>query len=187
VRSPYRVPEAAALAELPLPLGSGEPRARVAFAILQLGFAGATVGAVASTLGHALVGAGILGATGIASVLRWRRRQGRAVLRVTAGELVLTEGSDERLRVRLLDLEDVSLDTKSIRKVEPGQTSALHLTSSVGPEIDVGRIVFHVDGRPPLHLTDAFLPHSEVVEWTGRIRSFLRAQGWTPADENRDD
>jgi hypothetical protein len=180
--SPYREGEAAEPAELIVTLaGAGTARS-----VVSLGVVGAAAAALASALGHLHASAGILGAAGALMVLRWKREAGRIVLRVASGELVLSTAGRERLRVRLSTLDDVSLDTKSIRKVEPGQNSALQfIHSNVGPEIDVARIVFHVGGRPVLYLTDAFLPSIEAVDWTGKIRSFLRTNGWTPHDERR--
>jgi hypothetical protein len=80
----------------------------------------------------------------------------------------------------------VTLDTKSIRKVEPGRDvipAVQFITSQVGPEIDVARIVLDVADHTPVRLTDAFLPHTDSVEWIARIRVFLRAHGWVPEDE----
>jgi hypothetical protein len=180
--SPYRDAGAADAAELIVMLsGTGTARG-----VLSIGVVAASAAVVASALGHLHVGAGILGAAGTLGLLRWRSEAAGIALRVASGELVLCAGRRERLRVRLSALDDVSLDTKSIRKVEPGQNGTLHfIQSNVGPEIDVARIVFHVAGRPVTHLTDAFLPSIEAIEWTGKIRSFLRANGWTPYDERR--
>jgi hypothetical protein len=132
----------------------------------------------------------MLGGT-ILGVLRWRRAPDVTgiLIRVEDGELVIApRGSKSVLvRARLTELADVTLDTKSIRKVEPGKDVAIgtqFIDTQVGPEIDVARIVLHVEGRAePVRLTEAFLAHMDSIAWAGKIRSFLRSHGWTPENE----
>jgi hypothetical protein len=182
--TPYRHADSAESAELVVMLPSIEPSA--AHRALQFGIVGASLAVVASALGHLHVSACVLGATVAIGALRRKPRPPGIALRVTSGELILCTTGRERLRARLAALDDVSLETKSIRKVEPGQSTSLHfIQSNVGPEIDVARILFHVEGRPVIHLTEAFLPSIEAVEWTGKIRAFLRSNGWIPHDERR--
>ncbi len=60
--------------------------------------------------------------------------------------------------------------------------------TKVGPELDVSRIAFEVDGRAePIRLSEAYFSHMDSIEWLGKIRSFLRRQGWVPLDERPQD
>lgn len=190
--SPYRIK-----AEVERPGGAlvylaGDRESRVAPArsALQIGVAGVTAGLAAAVVGFPQLGAGLLAGAVATALWRWRRGpelRGIA-LEVDAGDLTVTDRAARRViaRVRLTDLHDVTLDTKSIRKVEPGRDvipAVQFIASQIGPEIDVARIVLEVEGRLPIRLTEAFLSHTESVEWIAKIRLFLRAHGWVPADE----
>lgn len=159
-------------------------------AATQIGVVGATAGVVASAAGFPVVGAAVLAGAMVVALWRWRRAPTASGLlfRVDSGELVVIDQGSKRLvvRTRLADLRNVSLDTRSIRKVEPGRDVVpvvQFIETQVGPEIDVARIVLERAGHPPLRLTDAFLSHTDSVEWIARIRVFLRSHGWLPEDE----
>ena len=196
--SPYRVKDEVsrrekACAELVYVASDQEKHLAPARAALQIGIAGTVSGAVAAAAGLPEVGAGlILGATAVGF---WRWRHAREVagllFRVEDGLLVVSvRGTNVVVaRTRLVDLRNVSLDTKSIRKVEPGRDvvpAVQFINTQVGPEIDVARILLEIDsGHVPstIRLTEAFLAHTDSVEWVGKIRVFLRSHGWLPEDE----
>lgn len=87
-------------------------------------------------------------------------------------------------------IANVGLDTKTIRRILEGNaiTAGLRfLDTKVGPELDVARILFEVDGvAQPVNLTEAYVAHMESIEWLGKIRSFLRSHGWVPEDEREE-
>lgn len=194
--SPYRAHDESRRNDRPraeLVYASRDQEGKVAGArtAIQIAVAGTIGGAIAAGAGLPELGAAIIvGATAF-GMWRWRRAPDVTglLLRVENGELVIIPRGSKKvlMRTRLVDLRNVSLDTKSIRKVEPGRDAVPALqfiNTSVGPEIDVARIVLHVEGRRgPIRLTEAFLSHIDSVEWTGKIRTFLRAQGWVPEDE----
>jgi hypothetical protein len=162
-------------------------------AALQAGIAGAVGGIVIAGAGYAAVGAGVLGLSTAFGLWRWRRAPevtGIALI-VEAGSLTVAPRGTKKplLEERLVDVLDVALDTKSIRKVLPGKDAipaVQFINTSVGPEVDVARIAFHLgDPADPkiVRLSDQFAPHMDAVEWVGKIRSFLRRNGWVPIDE----
>jgi hypothetical protein len=158
---------------------------------IQASAAAALVGGLLIARDATPLGVALMVLAGGWGMWQWRRTAdvNGVVLRVADGELEVTPrgSSAAMLRIRLPELRDVQLDTKTIRKVGPDRRTvhALPWTlSSVGPEIDVARITLVPDGaRPPVHLTDAYLAHIESVQWLGRIRAFLRGHGWLPEDE----
>ena len=194
MRSPYRLPPVtdpthAAPSALLYPANVEAPRTRIARA-------GASVwlGAMVLTPIIAMAGHPQLAGSAIAIVVGWTlvrfRRSAKpagVLLAVKDAVLTLTDGSRALLTVPLAELEDVGLDSKSIRKVELGQDAVpavRFINTQVGPEIDVARITLSIAGREePFVLTTAFLPHMDAVEWAGKIRSFLRKHGWLPEDE----
>jgi hypothetical protein len=152
---------------------------------------------VAATTTTGLLGAGLSPASGVAlgsalvwAAWRWQRpMEGRGVvLRVCRGVLHVTGCAGRSLvRASLHDIANVTLDSRTIRKVEEGNTLIPWLRfaeSRVGPELEVVRIVVEVSGlREPIRLSEAFVPHMDGVDWLGRIRRFLRTHGWVPEDE----
>jgi hypothetical protein len=133
--------------------------------------------------------AGLVGlvVTGSFFLWRWRKRAqtGTIVMTVEAGELVVQAGRRALARIRLGDLEDVALDTKAIRPVQEGGSAipaVRFIDSKVGPEIDVARIVLVGEGRS-VRLHEDHVAHMTATEWLGKIRVFLRKNGWVPVDE----
>jgi hypothetical protein len=194
--SPYRAPDAIpdARAELVYVAADRERHAAPTRTAMQIGILGGVSGVVAAAAGFPSVGAAVLGVATAMGIWRWRRAPevaGIAIL-VERGDVRVTNRATKKtlVSVRLVNLLDVALDTKSIRKVVPGKDAipALQfLNTSVGPEVDVARIVFHLaDEQEPVRLSDQFLAHMDAVEWVGKIRSFLRNHGWVPADERED-
>jgi hypothetical protein len=153
--------------------------------------------AVTLTTTTGLLGAGFPPTSGVVlgpalAWLLWSRRRPLdavgVVLRVSRGTLEITASPDHvLLRAELRDLANVTLDSRTIRKVEEGSALvpwARFAEGRVGPELDVVRIVFELVGEPAVvGLTEAYVPHMDGVEWLGKIRRFLRAHGWVPEDE----
>ena len=214
--SPYRIKDEVsrrerACAELVYVASDQERHIGPARVALQIGIAGTVGGAVAAASGLPEVGAGIILASAALGFWRWRRAPDVAgvLFRVEDGVLVVSvRGTNKVLaRTRLQDLRNVSLDTKSIRKVEPGRDvvpAVQFINNQVGPEIDVARILLEIRGNGPatqseaerrtlegeshprmstIRLTEAFLAHTDSVEWVSKIRVFLRSHGWLPEDE----
>jgi hypothetical protein len=111
------------------------------------------------------------------------------VLRVASGELLVFPRRREKkpkARIRLGDLLNVALDTKTIQRVEEGGSAIpamRFLDSKVSAEADISRIVLVRRGGSDVPLTDNHLVHMDATESLGKIRVFLRKHGWVPADE----
>ncbi len=94
--------------------------------------------------------------------------------------------SAELLNVPLDALLEVSLDTKTIQRVQENVSSGIpdlrFVDSRVGPEIDTSRIEL-VLGKHSIFLTDEYLSSTDATDWFGKIRRFLRKNGWVPRDE----
>ncbi len=173
--------------------GTDPRRESSAVAMMQL-FGIPLVVAAAAALIEPWVGLAAL--VGSAALVVYRRRAERestgAVLRVEHGDLIVASlgARRERARFRLASLRDVALETKTIQIVHEGATlvPGLQLVESkVGPKLDKARIVFVRAGERDIHLTDPFLAHMDATEWLGKIRVFLRKQGWLPESELRGD
>jgi hypothetical protein len=131
--------------------------------------------------------AGLVGGA-VWSYVSWRRAKSddRVILRVEDGVLLIGPIGDEKARIRLADLTNVSLDGKSIQRVEEGSSAIpamRFIDSKVGPEVDIARIVLVRAELPDLPLTAEHVAHMEATEWLGKIRVFLRKHGWVPEDE----
>jgi hypothetical protein len=129
--------------------------------------------------------------TVFATYFWWRgsKRRGRVVLRVDGDALSVTM-HDGVFRTRTLattldDLRDVTLDTKTIRRVNEGSAlvpQAALISTTVGGAVDRSRIVLVTDDETtPLFLED--VAHMEATEHISKIRVFLRRAGWTPMEE----
>lgn len=109
------------------------------------------------------------------------------VLRVGEGELTVERqrGRERLLAVPLKSLDDVLLDTKSIQKLRRNTApSSFGIGTSMDGAIDVSRVVL-VPKEPDdlVPLTESHIAHTDAVELAGRVRRFLRANGWVPSDE----
>lgn len=126
-------------------------------------------------------------ASAIAAIWWWRRapKLGGVVLRVERGELWVSTARRTIASRFQLEEVDVELDTQTIQKVQEGGSAIpamRFIDATVGPDLDVARIV--VIGRGErLPLTDDSVPYMEATEWFGKIRVFLRKNGWVPRDE----
>jgi hypothetical protein len=137
------------------------------------------------------------GAFVLVRLFRKRTLSGQgAVLRVEEGELrVFLRGSKTPIaRIPLRDLADVRLDVKTIQRVQEGDSmiAAVRFTdTTVGPSIDQARIVLvgrktkKNPERLKVHLTEDHFAHMDATEWLGKIRVFLRKNGWVPVDERK--
>jgi hypothetical protein len=80
----------------------------------------------------------------------------------------------------------VSLDSKTIQRVQENAGHAIpalrFVEPVVGPPIDESRIVFDTADGPVL-LTENFTSNIDATDWFGKIRRYLRQQGWVPEDE----
>ncbi len=86
----------------------------------------------------------------------------------------------------LLDLRDVALDTEAIERVIDGPSAipAMRFADArVAPPVDVARIVLSFRDGSTVPLSAERLSHLETVEVFGKMRVFLRKNGWQPDDE----
>lgn len=192
---PYRVEAPTdARAELVYRPNDRERHVAPARNALQVGIVGGIGGVLAAGAGYPLVGGTVLVLATIGAAWRWRRAPEVAgiAIAVERGEIIVTNRATKKelVHTRLVNLLDVALDTKAIRKVVPGKDAipaVQFINTSVAPEVDVARIVLVLDAeQAPVHLSEQFLAHVDAVEWIAKIRSFLRKQGWVPADERPD-
>lgn len=130
------------------------------------------------------------GLTAIWMLLRRRRQRTtpHAVLRVLNSRLTVADATSKVvLDIPLEDLLNVSLDTKTIQKVQENMRSGVpdlrFIDSTVSPGIDVSRIELETLDHGSHFLTEKHISNTDAVEWFGRIRKFLRTNGWVPEDE----
>ena len=135
--------------------------------------------------------AGLVGLVGTtASMALWARsaRRGDGILFHVDGDelsVVTARTKKPRARFRLTDLQDVTLDTKTIEPLIDGASPIPGLRAATAqplPKVNETRIVL-VTTHGPLPLTEAYLASVEVTEWFGKLRVFLRKHGWVPEDE----
>jgi hypothetical protein len=137
----------------------------------------------------ALGGAMFAVVVGIAAWV-WNRTRSSTpvVLRIEEGRLVSTGAEGEAFvgSIALAQIRNVRLETKTIEKLQTDRTiGAFVVSSSVRPAIEVSRIVI-VPSKTwgaPFALSAEYEANFEAVEWLGKLRRFLRAYGWIPADE----
>ena len=189
-RKPARTDLSAAPSELVYAATDASRRGSSVVAMFKVFSAPMIVVIVLSQIAGSTVAVVGMVASAIAAIWWWRRAPnlGGVVLRVERGELWVTS-ENRRMATRFPLAEvDVELDTKTIQKVQEGGSAipaVRFIDATVGPELDVARIV--VVGRSErLPLTDDSVPYMEATEWFGKIRVFLRKNGWVPGDE-RDD
>jgi hypothetical protein len=168
------------------PAHRGADSSVVAWTVFVLPLLVAAFLAVAGAQDFALVGAA---ATALFMWLRKRRQRKRpqAVLHVENGRLRV-QGADghEVLNVTLEELHDVTLDTKTIQRVQENLRSGMpdvrFIDSTVRPEADVSRVELKTSSTS-IFLTEDHLSSTDTTEWLGTIRRFLRANAWVPEKE----
>jgi hypothetical protein len=135
---------------------------------------------------------GIAGLVGGAAYDLWiwrtRKKAGGALLSVDTGVLtVALQGPRARsTRFPLSELANVTLELKTIQRVVDGPSAipaVRFIHSTVAPELHTARIVLVDTGGREVRLTEEYLPHFDATDWLGKIRVFLRKQGWVPEDE----
>jgi hypothetical protein len=123
--------------------------------------------------------------------LYWRRRKRRStpqvLFEVIGDRLTLTDRKGQTiLDARILDISDVTLDTRTIQKVQENLSSGMpelrFIDARVGPGIDEARIEIRCGDRV-LPLTEQRTSHIDASDWFAKIRRFLRRNGWVPLDE----
>jgi hypothetical protein len=133
-----------------------------------------------------------LPAAGLTVFVLWYRRRSvkalpQSVLTIRNAQLLVSDGSGRQLLdVPLAELEDVSLDTKTIQKVQENLSSGIpelrFIDSRVGPAIDNSRIEL-VTAERTITLTEHYTSSTDATEWFGKIRRFLRQHDWQPLNE----
>ena len=109
----------------------GQDRRSSAVILFQLFTLPVLAAVLLSVLVTPVVGLAGLVAAAVFLVWRWQRRgdAGTIVMIIESGELIVHAGRRPLARARLRDIEDVALDTKSIRPVQEGErdpSGALH-------------------------------------------------------------
>jgi hypothetical protein len=156
-----------------------------AFQILSFSLA---AGALFSAVATPAVGLVAMVATAVLTY-RWARgtREEGVLLSVQGNELRVLSPRSKNVRARMLliDLADVTLDTRTVHPTMEGNSpipGLRLLTAQPLPEVDEKRIVL-VSKSAQVPLTEAYLATVDVTEAFGKIRVFLRKHGWLPEDE----
>jgi hypothetical protein len=129
---------------------------------------------------------------GLTMFVLWRRdraarKRPHRTLRVAESRLFVTDADGRLLlKVKLSRLRDVTLDTKTIQKVQENLSSGIpdlrFIDSRVAPAIDNSRIEL-VTARETVVLTEHYTSSTDASDWFTKIRRFLRKNGWQPWDE----
>ncbi|HEY8077099.1 MAG TPA: hypothetical protein VIF62_23395 [Labilithrix sp.] len=153
---------------------------------------------VSSLLGSGLVmsGWGVAGVAVGVGGFAWAIARARKKQPQSGHELeVRNEAVDLRVRgvsiahIALAKLDDVRLDTKTFRRGSGvGAASDLEFHGKRDAmEASLARIVLVDHHERETALGEEWLAHVDAIEWLGKIRKFLRAHGWVPADERQED
>ncbi len=159
--------------------------ARAAMVKMIAGIGAATV--IALLVAHSVVlDCGVLCVAVVCSTIGAARirARGRVVFRVESDALVMKTARDEE-SIALHTLDDIELETREVRKVghDANPIMGLNFNQTVGPAVDVARIVLVQRKKPPLVVTEEWTSHTEATEAFRRLRLFLRARGWVPRSE----
>ncbi len=110
-----------------------------------------------------------------------------AALRVEVHDEVVRVVAPDGATQRSLPLgavRDLVVLRKGIQRVVYGQAVGDPMPhTTLSPEVDIARIAFVTDDGGEHPLTTSYASYSECMERFGRLRVFLRKQGWLPADE----
>lgn len=108
-----------------------------------------------------------------------------ATLRVEKGTLSVALGAAAPREMALHRLLDVALDTKTVERVQEatsGFPELRFIDATVMPPVDEARIELVLKDES-IFLSDDYTSHLDATEWFGKIRRFLRKNGWVPEDE----
>jgi hypothetical protein len=149
--------------------GDGGGTAMAPYVMTVLG-----AGALAKYVSPAVGLVGLLGAIAVLLALR-KPGLGRFVLRVDGDQLEIAreKGSSPATRVPLRDLLDVTLERKSEANARGGGSKE--------------RVRIALERRAPeepIFVPEDRITPLEAQEWLGKVRVFLRKNGWTPKDEH---
>lgn len=166
-----------------------EAQRRAGFLLLQLGAVPVVGFALVAHYVTFLVGVVAFALLATGMFVWWRRRPhgDGAVLSVEGGMLVVVarRSGKELLRVPVRDVHDVTMDKRTIQRVQEGGSAVPAVRfaeTTVGPELEKARLVI-VTPSGRLRLSDEYLAYIHTTEWLGKIRVFLRQHGWVPDDE----
>jgi hypothetical protein len=159
---------------------------RFGLVAVAITFAGFLIGIPAQLAG--LIGGLAVLAGMIAAVLRWRKGASMPgqLLRVENGELLIFpngKGYGLPQRLMLKNIRNVELETKSIEKSQIEVNTVGMVGLGHVQAVDNSRIVFALRKKQTHVLTEAFVSHSDCIEWLGKIRKLLRSHGWLPEAE----
>jgi len=119
---------------------------------------------------------------------RRRRKLPGATFTIESSNLIVVDAAGhELLSVTLDELEEVTLDTKTIERYQESVSSGGipevgFVPGRVGMAIDNSRIEL-VTAKDVIPLTDFFTSSIDATDWFSKIRRFLRQNGWTPVGE----
>ena len=118
---------------------------------------------------------------------RRQKPQGARLKIVDSRLLVVDAAGTELLDIPLHELEDVTLDTKTVQRVQLGISTGgvpqhTYQDGRAGAGIDNSRIEL-VTSKDVIALTEYYTSNIDATDWFSKIRSFLRKNGWTPLDE----
>lgn len=109
-------------------------------------------------------------------------------LRVEGGNLhIHAAGARVPRTVRLDDLLEVSLDSKTVERLQEasgGFPELRFINSTIAPPVENARIELELLDES-IFLTEHHTSYLDASEWFGKIRRFLRKNGWVPEDERR--
>lgn len=154
------------------------------WAIYQLLFVGLVV---ALMLGSAWWPIGAAGLVTVVGYLYHRRREQRPVaLRAEVREGALTVRFHDKtmLVAPLSTVLDIVVDRSEIQRVTYHQGVGEPLPNTqVSGGVQVGRLAARMADDREVRLTETAANDSTCMETFGKLRVFLRAHGWKPADE----
>jgi hypothetical protein len=90
--------------------------------------------------------------------------------------------------IRLKHLLNVALDTKTIQRIHEGSSAVpavRFIDTRVGLEVDHARILLVTKSGEEIALSEERVAHMDATESFAKIRTFLRNNGWVPADERK--
>lgn len=189
--SVYRVPEAeppvagkpTELAYHPLRRGHGSSAVGFFTLIFPI-FAGA----VLAMVGLPELALPAMAVVGVAIRVSSRREKKRpaATLRLDGRTLrVFGPTGKQIVATSLTEIVDFTLEIKTIEMVQeaPGPVPELmYVNATVGPALDTSRIHVVTLRDGPIPLTEELMPHSDSLEWRGKMRQFLRKHDWKPEE-----